>query len=518
LRGKRQTPEERIAVLDFGSQYTQLIARRVREFSVFCEIYPFDVGIGILKDRRTKGIIMSGGPSSVYEKNAPLPDERIYEIKKPILGICYGLQVTAHLLGGSVAPSASREYGRAELHIDRKGNLFKGLPSKVQVWMSHGDRADAIPPGFEPLAHSSSSPYAAIADKRRRIYGIQFHPEVVHTPRGKDIIKNFLFDVCGCSGGWSTKSFVDASVENIRRTVGRGKIICGMSGGIDSAVTAVLIHKAVGDQLTSIFVNNGLLRKGEIEQVLDTFRGRFKMNLKYVDDEEGFLSRLKNIIDPEEKRKVIGERFIRVFEREAKKLGKVDYLAQGTLYPDRIESKSVKGPSSTIKTHHNVGGLPAAMKLKLVEPVRDLFKDEVRKVGKELGLPEALVRRQPFPGPGLAVRTLGEVTKERLDVLRECDAVFLEELERAGLSSRIAQAFAVLLPVKSVGVMGDGRTYQNVVALRAVTTDDFMTADWFRIPHDVLARISTRIINEVKNVNRVVYDVSTKPPATIEWE
>lgn len=516
---KRAMVEEKIVVLDFGSQYTQLIARRIRGFSVFCEIVPFDFQIDSTEDGNIKGFVMSGGPSSVYDKNSPLPNKHIFDMGKPVLGICYGMQVIASLLGGKVAATVQREYGRAELLIDKRARLFKGLPPEIQVWMSHGDRLSGIPAGFEQLAHSTNSLYAAIGDLNRKIYGIQFHPEVVHTPRGNDIIKNFLFSVCGCEGGWTPKSFLRNSLESIRQVVGAGQVICGLSGGVDSAVTAALIHKAIGDQLTCIFVNNGLLRKGEEKEVLSTFKSKFKMNLIYVDDEKGFLSRLKSITDPEDKRRIIGERFIRVFEQEAKKLGKVDYLAQGTLYPDRIESSSVHGPSSTIKTHHNVGGLPELMRLKLIEPLKDLFKDEVRAVGRELGLPEGIVERQPFPGPGLAVRTVGEVTRDRLDILREADAIFLEELERSGLrSKKVAQAFAVLLPVKSVGVMGDGRTYENVVALRAVTTEDYMTADWLRIPHDVLARISTRIINEVKNVNRVVYDVSTKPPATIEWE
>ena len=515
---RRAMVEEKIVVLDFGSQYTQLIARRIRGLSVFCEIVPFNFEIDGAKDGNTKGFVMSGGPSSVYDKNSPLPNKDIFDFDKPILGICYGMQVIASLLGGEVAATGEREYGRAELFIDKRARLFKGLPPEIQVWMSHGDRLSGIPSGFEQLAHSAHSPYAAIGDLDKKIYGIQFHPEVVHTPRGNDIIKNFLFSVCGCEGGWTPKSFLRNSLESIREEVGGGKVICGLSGGVDSAVTAALIHKAIGDQLTCIFVDNGLLRKGEREEVLSTFKSKFKVNLIYVDDEKGFLSRLKSVTDPEDKRRIIGERFIRVFEREAKKLGKVEYLAQGTLYPDRIESSSVHGPSSTIKTHHNVGGLPELMRLKLIEPVKDLFKDEVRAVGRELGLSESIVERQPFPGPGLAVRIVGEVSRDRLDTLREADAVFREELERTGLNSKAAQAFVVLLPVKSVGVMGDGRTYENVVALRAVTTEDYMTADWLRIPHDVLARISTRIINEVKNVNRVVYDVSTKPPATIEWE
>jgi GMP synthase (glutamine-hydrolysing) len=514
----RKRSDDRIAVLDFGSQYTQLIARRIRNLSVFCEIFPFDVGIEELQDPSVKGIVMSGGPSSVYDRKSPLPDRQIFDLGKPILGICYGMQVIAHLLGGRVDPSGKREYGRALLEIDKRAGLFKGLRSETQVWMSHGDRLSAIPLGFEVLARSGNSPYAAVANMGTRVYGIQFHPEVRHTPKGNEILRNFLFNICGCSGRWTPKSFIRSSLGRIREEVGDGRVICGLSGGVDSAVTAVLIHRAIGDQLTCIFVNNGLLRKGEAEEVLRTFRTKFKIKLDYVDDEDGFLEALKSVRDPEKKRKAIGKRFITVFEREAKKLGRADYLAQGTLYPDRIESKSVKGPSSTIKTHHNVGGLPASMKLKLIEPLRDLFKDEVRGVGKELKLPDSIVTRQPFPGPGLAVRALGRVTKERLDVLREADAIFLEELESAGLSARVAQAFAVLLPVKTVGVMGDGRTYQNVVALRAVATEDFMTADWFRIPEDVLARISTRIINEVREVNRVVYDISTKPPATIEWE
>jgi GMP synthase (glutamine-hydrolysing) len=515
------THPELILILDYGSQYTQLIARRVRELGVYSELHPFNLPIPNIKALNPRGIILSGSPHSTYEAGAPISSPEIFELGIPVLGICYGLQLMAFQLGGEVDKAARREYGQAELLIDDASDLFDGFGrdgSSTIVWMSHGDHLTKIPTGFQPIAHTGNSPICAVKNAAKKIYGIQFHPEVVHTPRGKEILKNFLYTICGCNGGWSPASFVRNAVEEVRRQVGSGKVICALSGGVDSSVAAVLLHKAVGDQLYCIHINNGLMRKGESEQVVRMFRDRFNISLDYVDATDRFLDALDGVSDPETKRRIIGKLFIDVFEEEAKKIGQVDFLCQGTLYPDVIESTSFKGPSVTIKTHHNVGGLPEKMQLKLIEPFRELFKDEVRAVGAELGLPDELLWRHPFPGPGLAVRILGEVTRERLALLREADAIFTDEVRKAGLYRDIWQGFVVLLPVKSVGVMGDGRTYEYTVAVRAVSSVDGMTADWFRMPHDVLAAISSRITNEVRGINRVVYDISSKPPATIEWE
>ncbi len=509
---------ELILVLDFGSQYTQLIARRIREQNVYCEIYPFNISIEKIMDKKPKGIVLSGGPRSVYEDDAPMIDKEVFELGVPVLGICYGQQIIAHLFGGEVAGALKREYGKAVLSIDSHKDLFKDVGDSSTVWMSHGDRLERMPGGFEVIAHTDNSPFAAIRGREGKIYGIQFHLEVIHTEEGEKILENFLFDVIKCSGDWTPESFVNETVKRIADEVGEGKVICALSGGVDSSVTALLLNRAVCKNFTCIFVDNGLLRKGEKEQVEEAFNTNFKIDLRVVDASKRFLDNLKGVTDPEEKRKRIGNTFIEIFEEESKKLGRVDFLAQGTLYPDLIESQSFKGPSFTIKTHHNVGGLHEKMKLKLVEPLRELFKDEVRKVGKELELPLEILRRHPFPGPGLAVRIMGEVTEERADILRDVDVIYIDEIKRAGLYDEIWQAFAVLLPVKSVGGMGDSRTYENVTALRAVTSLDGMTADWYRMPHDVLQTISNRIINEVRGVNRVVYDVSSKPPSTIEWE
>ncbi|MBX2991255.1 MAG: glutamine-hydrolyzing GMP synthase [Bacteroidetes bacterium] len=515
------THEELILILDYGSQYTQLIARRVRELGVYSELHPFNISLEKIRSLNPKGIILSGSPHSAYEEGAPISTPQIFEMGIPVLGICFGLQLMAYQLGGEVDKAAKREYGHADLTIDDTSDLFDGFEGNgttTRVWMSHGDHLTRMPPGFQPMAHTSNSPICAIKDPQRKIYGIQFHPEVVHTPNGKQILKNFLYKVCQCRGGWSSTSFIQNTVDDIRKRVGTGRVICALSGGVDSSVAAVLLHKAIGDQLYCIHIDNGLMRKGESEQVVQTFRDNFHMNLDYVDATDVFLDELAGVTDPEKKRKIIGKLFIDVFEQEAKKIGQVDYLCQGTLYPDVIESVSFKGPSVTIKTHHNVGGLPEKMNLKLIEPFRELFKDEVRAVGHELGLSDELIWRHPFPGPGLAVRVLGEITKERLALLREADAIFVEEVKRAGLYRDIWQGFVVLLPVRSVGVMGDGRTYEYTVAIRSVASVDGMTADWFRMPHDVLAKISSRITNEVRGINRVVYDISSKPPATIEWE
>jgi GMP synthase (glutamine-hydrolysing) len=512
--------EHRVLILDFGSQYTQLIARRVRESRVYCEIHPCTVPFDRVREFGAKGIILSGGPSSVYDAGAPGVDRALFELGVPVLGICYGMQLMTHLLGGEVARGLQREYGLAHLEVDRPRGILLGFGGEtgVPVWMSHGDRIEALPPGFEVLAHSHNSPVAAMAHTGKPFYGVQFHPEVVHTPRGVEMLENFLFDVCGLAPTWTMGSFIEASVAEIRARVGSGHVICALSGGVDSSVVALLLHRALGDQLTCVFVDNGVLRKGEAEKVVRTFRDHFHLNLRHVDATEIFLDKLRGVTDPEQKRKIIGNEFIYLFEREAKKLGDVAWLAQGTLYPDVIESVSFKGPSATIKSHHNVGGLPERMQLKLIEPLRELFKDEAREVGRELGLPEEIIGRHPFPGPGLAIRILGEVTAERLEVLREADAIVREEISREGLQKSVWQCFCVLLPVKTVGVMGDERTYEDVIAVRSVNSLDGMTADWSRLPYEVLGRISNRIINEVRGVNRVVYDISSKPPATIEWE
>jgi GMP synthase (glutamine-hydrolysing) len=511
---------EKVIILDFGSQYTQLIARRIREQKVYCEIYPYTLSPEAIKGNSTKGIVLSGGPASVYDKGAPRIDTELFQLGIPVLGICYGMQLMTFLLGGKVVPSKGREYGKSELKIDEPSQIFEGLNKgqTYRVWMSHGDRVEKLPRGFITFGSSPNSPIAAMGDPQRGLVGLQFHPEVAHTEIGGKVLSNFLFRMCQCRGSWDMRSFVGASVKRIKEEVGRERVICALSGGVDSTVAAALVHRAIGERLACIFVDNGLLRKGEAQEVLSILRDSFHWDLHFVDASREFLSRLTGIEDPEQKRKVIGELFITVFEREAKKLGSVGYLAQGTLYPDVIESVSFKGPSATIKSHHNVGGLPERMHLKLIEPLRELFKDEVRRVGEELGLPERIVYRQPFPGPGLAVRVIGEVTEERLQVLREADAIIQDEIVKASLYRDVWQSFAVLLPIKTVGVMGDERTYEHVIALRTVSSLDGMTADWVRLPYEFLGTIANRIINEVQGVNRVVYDISSKPPSTIEWE
>ncbi|MBK9094448.1 MAG: glutamine-hydrolyzing GMP synthase [Anaerolineae bacterium] len=514
---------EAIVILDFGSQYSQLIARRVREAHVYCELLPWDAPAAAFERLQPKGFILSGGPASVYEAGAPRLPDYVLASGRPVLGICYGMQLLTQALGGQVGAARRREYGPAEVRTGEVSSpLFANLPTRHTVWMSHGDRIEALPPGFEAIASSDNSPLAAMGHAARGIYGLQFHPEVSHTRNGPAILRNFLVDVCGCHGTWTPLNFIEESLAAIRAEVGSGHVLCGLSGGVDSAVAAALLHKAIGDQLTCVFVDHGLLRRGEAEQVLETFQREMQVRLIAVNASEEFLADLAGISDPEHKRRLIGNRFVRVFEQEATRLastwGEARFLAQGTLYPDRIESAGAGRSAATIKTHHNVGGLPADMQFKLIEPLRWLFKDEVRAVGIALGLPEEIVWRHPFPGPGLAIRVLGPVTWERLEILRHADAVFLEELRAAGLYRPTAQAFAVLLPVRSVGVMGDGRTYENVVALRAVNSEDYMTADWSRLPYDLLAQISSRIVNEVRGVNRVVYDVTSKPPGTIEWE
>jgi GMP synthase (glutamine-hydrolysing) len=509
-----------ILVLDFGSQYTQLIARRIREAKVYCEIHPFNYPLEKIEALKPEGIILSGGPASVYQENAPKVKEGLFKLPVPFLGICYGMGIINLASGGEVERAERREYGPAELVIDNDADLFHGFAKKepVRVWMSHGDKMTSMPEGWQVLAHSRNSPIAAFVDPTRRFFGVQFHPEVAHTPRGKEILDNFVFRICGCQPNWTVEHFIETSINKIRQQVGEGRVLCALSGGVDSSVAATLVYRAINDKLICVFVNNGLLRQNEAEQVCQLFAERFGRSFRYVDASEAFLSGLRGVEDPEEKRRRIGHTFIEVFEAEAKKLGTVDFLAQGTLYPDVIESVSFVGPSATIKTHHNVGGLPTEMKFKLIEPLRELFKDEVRNLGKQLGLPPEMIQRQPFPGPGLAIRVLGEVTKERLKVLREADAVVLQEIRAAGLYEKVWQSFAVLLPIRTVGVMGDERSYENVVALRVVDSQDGMTANWVPLPGELLARISNRIINEVRGVNRVVYDISSKPPATIEWE
>jgi GMP synthase (glutamine-hydrolysing) len=508
-----------VAILDFGSQYTQLIARRTREASVYCEILTPDARPEDLKKHRLKGVILSGGPASVYQRRAPTCDPKIFDLNVPILGICYGMQLGAKILGSKVTAAQDREYGRTDIHIRDGEKLFRGVPRDTQVWMSHGDKVEANAKDFAPLASTKNCPWAAVRHKKRSFYGVQFHPEVQHTPFGTQILRNFLYAICGCRGDWEMKSYVDNAIAEIRRTAGKDHVLCALSGGVDSGVVAALVHKAISSRLTCVFVDNGLLRKGEAKKVRDFFEKRVHVNLVVVDAASRFLRALKGVADPEKKRTIIGHTFIEVFKQAAKPMKQVKYLAQGTLYPDVIESRSAHGgPTAKIKTHHNVGGLPAELGFKLIEPLRFLFKDEARRIGRELGLPEELVRRQPFPGPGLAVRCPGPVTPERLEILREADDIVVQEIEKAKVQEGLWQYFAVLLPVRSVGVMGDERTYQEVVAVRIVDSQDGMTADWSRIPGDVLAHISSRIVNEVKGVNRVVYDISSKPPATIEWE
>lgn len=508
-----------ILIIDFGSQYNQLIARRVREHHVYCQIEPPDIPLAAIKTMKPEGIILSGGPASIYSKGAPRVDKSILDLGIPVLGICYGLHYMVDSLGGEIIGSHKREYGFAELTVKKQGGIFTGVSKKTQCWMSHGDSIGKLPPGFSVTASTVNTPIAAAEDTRRNFYVLQFHPEVVHTKEGKKMLANFLFNICHCQKTWSMKSFIHQSIEEIREQVGSEKVLLGLSGGVDSSVSAVLLHEAIGKQLTCVFVDNGVLRAGEAERVIEMFKKHLQINLRFARSGKLFLKKLKGVTDPEKKRKIIGRTFIEVFDQEAQKIKNVKFLAQGTLYPDLIESRSAfGGPSAVIKSHHNVGGLPKKMNLQLIEPLKHLFKDEVRLLGKELGLADDVVWRQPFPGPGLAIRVIGEVTSQRLAILRKADTILLDEIRTANMYYKLWQSFAILLPIKSVGVMGDLRTYENILALRAVTSDDAMTADWAPLPHHVLARISNRIINEVRGVNRVVYDISSKPPSTIEWE
>ncbi|MBE6065224.1 glutamine-hydrolyzing GMP synthase [Clostridium cochlearium] len=508
--------KELVLIVDFGGQYSQLIARRVRENNVYCEIIPYSTSMEKIKEKNPKGIIFSGGPNSVYGENTPKIDKEIFEIGVPVLGICYGQQLTAFTLGGKVESAKVREYGKTVVNLDNKCSLFEGIDKEQECWMSHTDYVSEIPSDFNIVAYTDGCKVAAMANEDKKIYGVQFHPEVEHTPFGKKMLKNFLFNICELKGDWSVTSFAEEKINEIRELVGDKKVICALSGGVDSSVAAVIVHKAIGDQLTCIFVDHGLLRKDEGDQVESVFKEKFKMNLIRVNAQDRFLGKLKGVTEPERKRKIIGEEFIRVFEEEANKLGKIDYLVQGTIYPDVVESGT--GTSATIKSHHNVGGLPEDIEFELIEPLRDLFKDEVRKVGEELGIPHKLVWRQPFPGPGLGIRVLGEVTEEKLEIVREADAIFREEIANAGLDEKIWQYFACLPNIRSVGVMGDERTYSHTIGLRAVNSSDGMTSDWAKIPYEVLDKVSIRIVNEVKGVNRIVYDVTSKPPSTIEWE
>jgi len=508
-----------ILIIDFGSQYNQLIARRVREARVYCQIEPPWISLAQIRAVSPEGIILSGGPASIYEKGSPRVDPGVFDLGIPVLGICYGMQYMVDALGGEVKKAEKREYGFAELHVKDAAGIFEGIEEQTRCWMSHGDTIRRVPRGFKVTASTPNTRVAATENAGKKFFGFQFHPEVVHTPKGKNMLRNFLFRVCGCRKTWTMKSFIRESVQEMRSVIGDKKVILGLSGGVDSSVAALLIHRAIGKQLTCVFVDNGLLRQGEAEQVKGLFRKHFKVNLRFISVRRQFLNRLKEVMDPEKKRKIIGRTFIEAFENEARKLRGVKFLAQGTLYPDIIESRSAfGGPSAVIKSHHNVGGLPRKMRLKLVEPLKHLFKDEVRVLGKELGLPEELIWRQPFPGPGLAIRIISDVTRARLSILRKVDTILLEEIRAVGLYKKLWQSFAVLLPLKSVGIMGDQRTYEHIVAIRAVTSTDAMTADWAKLPHALLGRISNRIINEVRGVNRVVYDISSKPPSTIEWE